>query len=66
MKFVIAILAAIASVNAVNLKEATKPGEEDWGHKFDERHYDDNHIKAKWPDSYGTKPRGDSEWCSSC
>ena len=42
MKFVLAILAAaIVSVEAVQLKKDAKPDNwtEDWGHKFDEKHY---------------------------
>ena len=67
MKIVIAILAAIASVNAVTLvKEAKGDGSEDWGHKFDEKHFDNNNVAAKWPDSFGTTPRGDNPHCSTC
>ena len=68
MKFVILILAAIASTNAVTL-EKNKKGDnwkEDWGYKFDEKHFDENHVAAKWPESFGTVPRGDNPNCSTC
>ena len=67
MKFILATLFAIASVNAIAIK-TEKPDNwtEDWGYKFDEKHFDDNKHNSKFTDSIVTKPRGDNSNCSTC
>ena len=72
MKFIFTILAVVASVNAIALKDSPKqPGKpdnwtEDWGYKFDDKHYPENTVKGKFTDNFGTVPRGDNPNCSSC
>ena len=65
MKFYIAMVAAaLASCSsAIVLKDNWT---EDPLHKFDEKHYDQNTVNSKWPESFGSVPRGDNPNCSSC